>query len=464
MIQATLKRFRHKSNRHVLAHDDFFNKLRSKNYANLDEEGHVYLDYTGGNVTSKYQIEEHSRFLLNNTLGNPHSSNPTSQLSTQLVEEARKKVLSFFNDEDYHCVFTANASGALKIVGECYPFEESGHFLLFTDNHNSVNGIREYCLNANGTYDYVPMNVEDLTVAEEALKEKIGDNRAKNKLFAFPAQSNVSGIKHSLEWIEYAQEFAWDVLLDAAAFAPTSKLDLKKYRPDFVSISFYKIFGYPTGIGCLLVRKDKFEKLHKRWFAGGTVSLASAKAPYHFLMNNYERYENGTINNQGIPAFKIGLEFIESIGMSRLNERVDGLMSYLFAKLKILRHQNGQPQLAIIGHPQRENTGGTMVMVFLNPDGSKVQFEKIEELANRRKISLRSGCFCNPGLDETQNCLTSEELSSYFESRESGDYYEMMAHLNKMRGATRISVGIATNKQDLDSYIQFVEELKDQTL
>jgi hypothetical protein len=40
----------------------------------------------------------------------------------------------------------------------------------------------------------------------------------------------------------------------------------------------------------------------------------------------------------------------------------------------------------------------------------------------------------------------------------------MMAHLNKMRGATRISVGIATNKQDLDSYIQFVEELKDQTL
>ena len=46
----------------------------------------------------------------------------------------------------------------------------------------------------------------------------------------------------------------WKVLLDAAAFVPTQPLDLRQYPADFVTISFYKIFGYPTGLGALLVR------------------------------------------------------------------------------------------------------------------------------------------------------------------------------------------------------------------
>ena len=58
-------------------------------------------------------------------LGNPHSHNPTSLASTELVEEARDAVLAFFNadPDEYDVVFTANASGALKLVGESYPFE-----------------------------------------------------------------------------------------------------------------------------------------------------------------------------------------------------------------------------------------------------------------------------------------------------------------------------------------------------
>ena len=461
-MDALLENSKSSQTKENLAHEVFFSALRKENYSVLDEQSHVYLDYTGGNLCSKHQIEEHSHLLLNNVLGNPHSSNPTSQLSTDLVAEARQSVSDFFNAEDYYCVFTSNASGALKIVGECYPFEEDGHFLLLTDNHNSVNGIREYCHNAGGTFDYAPMNVEDLTISEKALVKNLNASDHTNKLFAFPAQSNVSGIKHNLDWIAHAQNLGWDVLLDAAAYVPTNKLDLKKHTPDFVSVSFYKIFGYPTGIGCLLVRKDKFEKLHKKWFAGGTVSLASAKAPYHFLMDNYERFENGTLNYQGIPAVKIGLDYMNSIGMERLNARVESLMQYLHSELKTLKHDNGQSQLHILGHPKRKNSGGTMIMVFKNPNGSKINFEKIEELANTRKISLRSGCFCNPGLDETNNCLSSQELSSYFKSRESGNYQDMINHIHKMRGATRISVGLATNKNDLDAFVAFTRSLQNQ--
>lgn len=182
------------------------------------------------------------------------------------------------------------------------------------------------------------------------------------------------------------------------------------------------------------------------------------------MTDNHERFENGTINYLDIPAIKIGLEYIESIGMQRLNERVESLMHYLHTHLKVLCHSNGQNQLDIFGHPHRENTGGTMIVSFKNPDGSKIGFEKIDALANEKRISIRSGCFCNPGLDEINSCITTDELSQYFTSRASGNYTDMVDFLRKMRGATRISVGIATHKKDLDAFISFVKELQDKTI
>lgn len=444
----------------------YFDALRKKEYGRLSDANHIYLDYTGGNLYSKTQIESHQEMLSNGVFGNPHSTNPTSKEATKLNDEARQKVIEFFNAEDYFCIFTPNASGALKIVGECYPFDDNGHYTLLADNHNSVNGIREYCKNRKGTHTYVPIQVEDLRIDAEKLEEALNDHSDKShKLFAFPAQSNVSGVKHDLGWIKKAQDKGWDVLLDAAAFVPTSKLDLKQVSPDFVTISFYKIFGYPTGIGCLLVRKSKFEMLKKRWFAGGTVTLASVLSPSHYLANNHERFENGTIDYLGIPAIKTGMEYIKSIGIERINKRVTALVNYLYKGLKELKHSNGNPMIRMFGPGgERENTGGTLIMNFFNPDGSLIPFEFIESRANARMISLRSGCFCNPGIDEVNNCLSTDELSNYFSSRDNGNYKDMIHFLNKMRGATRVSVGIATIQSDLDGFIEFVISLKDETI
>ena len=42
------------------------------------------------------------------------------------------------------------------------------------------------------------------------------------------------------------------------------------------ALSYYKIFGYPTGLGALLVRKDALKLLSKRYFGGGAVSVSVA--------------------------------------------------------------------------------------------------------------------------------------------------------------------------------------------
>lgn len=446
-----------------LFEDDYFNDLRKREYSRLDKDHHVYLDYTGGNLYAESQLDAHHEMLKNNTFGNPHSTNPTSQLATIKVHEAREKVLEFFNaKDDYYCIFTQNASGALKIVGECYPFCEDSFYLLLADNHNSVNGIRAYCQGKKAGFAYAPLQYDTLQIDEDRLNELLETPVKKRKLFAYPAQSNVSGVKHDLGWIEKAKAKGWDVLLDAAAYVPTSKLDLKNVKPDFVSVSFYKIFGYPTGLGCLLVRKDKFDILQKPWFAGGTVSFVSVLESRHFLVQNHERFENGTINYLDIPAIKIGLDFIENIGIERINKRVAATSTYLFKKLKELKHSNGESIVKLFGPCERENVGGTLIMNFFDNEGHVYPFSVFENETNKNQISIRSGCFCNPGLDEINSKVDTAQIREAFTYMESQtDYSNVLERLSKMRGATRVSVGIATTKSDLDKFIAQVGLLKD---
>ena len=48
----------------------------------------------------------------------------------------------------------------------------------------------------------------------------------------------------------------WNVLLDAASYVSTSPLDLTKVPSAFIAVSFYKMFGLPTGLGALIVKKS----------------------------------------------------------------------------------------------------------------------------------------------------------------------------------------------------------------
>lgn len=433
-------------------------EMRKAEFSRLDREGHVYLDYTGGSLYAISQVQRHMELLSSGVFGNPHSTNPTSLLSGKLIEEARQYIKDYFNAADYQLVFTANASQALKIIGEGYPFQEEGHFLLLFDNHNSVNGIREYCRRKGAEYTYSPVRLEDLRINEQALEENLNAfPDKKNKLFAFPAQSNVSGVKHDLSWIKKAQAKGWDVLLDAAAFVPTNPLDLSVQQPEFVTLSFYKIFGYPTGLGALFIKNTVFDKLQKAWFAGGTVKMVAVSSDNFFLAENYERFEDGTLNYIGIPALKFGFEKINSIGMNVIQQRVFMLTNWLLQRMLALRHRNGRSLVQIFGPQDMVSRGGTIIFNLFSPSGEPLSYFLIEQAANEQKISLRTGCFCNPGIDEINHAIGKEELSRYFTSHTITDLDHMSDSLGRMRGAIRVSLGWASNYNDVDRFLRFLE-------
>ena len=146
-------------------------ELRASDFARLDAGGHVYLDYTGAGLYADSQLEEHLALLRGNVLGNPHSVNPTSAVASELIERARAAVLAFFraSPDEYVAIFTPNATGALRLVGEAYPFRPGDRFLLTFDNHNSVNGIREFARARGAETAYVPSVAPDLRVDEAAI-------------------------------------------------------------------------------------------------------------------------------------------------------------------------------------------------------------------------------------------------------------------------------------------------------
>lgn len=441
-----------------------FNDLRAAEFSRLDAGGHVYFDYTGGGLYGESQIRAHADVLLHQVLGNPHSQNPTSLASTHNVEAARDRILQFFDadPQEYEVIFTLNASGALKLIGESYPWEAGSRYLMTADNHNSVNGIREFAKARGASVEYLPLNRELRAENLEALLPTV--DRSKPHLFAFPAQSNFSGVKHCLDWVELAHQRGYDVLLDAAAYVPTNRLSLREIHPDFLSISFYKMFGFPTGVGALLIRREMLNKLHRPWFGGGTVQFVSAQNQMHLLATAGEGFEDGTVNYLSIAAIPAGLDFLERVGMDNINAHVTELSSLLLGELLKLHHTNGQPLIKLYGPANMHMRGGTLSFNLTTPVGDLVDSDIIEQRANTENISVRTGCFCNPGAaefafeylpDDTYRCFSILDLDQFTVQKFSTCMNDMPI------GAVRASVGIATNENDVHRLVGFLNSFVD---
>jgi len=436
--------------------------LRAREYPLLDDTGCTYLDYTAASLYSRSQLDRHFALLRGHLFGNPHSLNPSSSQATTYIARARQRVLEFFNADpgEWAVVFTTNASQALKLVGESYPFAPGGRFLLTFDNHNSVNGIREFARARGATATYVPVVLPEMRLDEDELMRELDRvPPSGHHLFAYPAQSNFSGVQHPLEWIDAAHARGWDVLLDAAAFAPTNRLDLSRSGPDFVAQSFYKIFGYPTGVGCLLARKQALAKLHRPWFSGGTITVASVQGDKYYLAEDESVFEDGTLDFLTLPAVEIGIDHIESIGMDVIHERVRCLTGWLLDNLLALTQTNGRPLVRLYGPRTTDRRGGVVTFNVYDRAGQPIDHRFVEERATAANISLRTGCFCNPGGGEVALGLTGTELSSCFkqpahETHLTVDDFRMCID-GKSTGAVRVSLGLVSNLDDVTRFLAF---------
>ncbi|XP_039094910.1 molybdenum cofactor sulfurase isoform X4 [Hyaena hyaena] len=337
--------------------------MREREFGRL--AGTVYLDHAGATMFPQSQLTSFTNDLMENVYGNPHSQNISSKLTHDTVERVRYRILEHFctSAEDYSVIFTAGSTAALKLVAEAFPWaspgpESSGsRFCYLTDSHTSVVGMRKVTTAMNVTS--IPVRPEDMCVAETRGTAAGDPDCQLPHLFCYPAQSNFSGTRYPLSWIgeikagrmcPVSVPGKWFVLLDAASYVSTSPLDLSVHQADFVPLSFYKIFGFPTGLGALLVNNRVAPLLRKTYFGGGTAAAYLAGQDFYIPRQSVaERFEDGTISFLDVIALKHGFDALERLtgGMENIQQHTFTLAQYTYTALCALRYPNGAPVVRI---------------------------------------------------------------------------------------------------------------------
>lgn len=205
------------------------------------------------------------------------------------------------------------------------------------------------------------------------------------------------------------------ILVDTASFCSTSIFDLSKHPEiDMIVLSFYKLFGFPTGVGCLIVKtsvllshftsvssyfgggsilglhhgstgfvKRKGDNLIQRGFSSSNIVSDGEDASPSGLDNQllYERFEHGTLPFLEILSIDHGFDYIESLhnmntsysissssphltGWVWLEFHVNYLANLCRSKMRSLVHCNGQPVCVL--YPD-EQSAGTIVATSMGP-------------------------------------------------------------------------------------------------
>lgn len=443
----------------VAAGDDaWFSEWRARELTRVERAGITYVDYTGAALYPESLVRADATRLEHAFLGNPHSQHLPSQAATHDVDEARRAVLDFLHADpaEYAVVFTANASAACRLVAEAYPFARGGAFLVAGDNHNSVNGIREYARVRGTEVRVVPL---DETLSMDDAERWLDVGGRVDGLFAFPAQSNFSGVRHPLALIGHARARGWRVLLDAASFVPTADLRLDQYAPDYVALSLYKIAGYPTGVGALVARHEALAALQRPSFAGGTVEWVSVEHPRHRLSSGPAGFEDGTVSFLALGAVAPALDAVRAVGRPRLARHLAALTADLLDRIAVLRHRGGAPVVAVHGPPSAAGRGATVALTVRRPDGRAVPYWEVEAAAREAGIALRGGCFCNPGCAERAFGVPAPRLHACLDALGAAFSVPSLASCLGPAwsvGAVRVSLGLGSVRRDVARVADFL--------
>ncbi|KAI9782838.1 MAG: hypothetical protein M1839_004589 [Geoglossum umbratile] len=463
-------------------------QLREREYPGLREiQDTTYLDHAGTTVYAKSLIDQFAQDMKANLFGNPHSRSPSSELSTRRVDSARLRVLQFFkaSPDDFDVIFVANATAGIKMVMDAFVQHESSitvpaggpprpfWYGYHRDSHTSLVGVRELALGRSRCFE-TDQQVEDWIAGRlKTGLDQCGESEAQLGLFAYPAQSNMNGRRLPLSWPAQLRESSKPghknvyTLLDAAAYVCTAQLDLSdaKAAPDFTTLSFYKIFGFPD-LGALIVRKDSGHILEqRRYFGGGTVDMVICmKDDWHAKKTGrlHEKMEDGTLPFHNIIALDSALDVHERLygSMDRISQYTCYLSKQLYDGLSSLRHANGMPVCVIYRDPASQygnskTQGPTIAFNLQNNSGGWIGKSDVERLANLHGIQLRTGGVCNPGGIASSLSLESWELRrNFMEGMKCGDDLDIMG--GKPTGIVRVSLGAMTTRSDVLAFLRFV--------
>ena len=158
------------------------------------------------------------------------------------------------------------------------------------------------------------------------------------------------------------------------------------------------MFGYPTGVGCLLARSKVL----------ATLAAAVVRRRHGQFRHGQRARVHPLVGRGGLRGRDAQLPGDSSRSRSACaiwirragHDQYPGPLPHRLAAASgssISSIATGITWCASTGRRPRESRGGTITMNFYDPEGHLLDYRRVEEMAGAQGISLRTGCFCNPG-------------------------------------------------------------------
>lgn len=330
-----------------------------------------------------------------------------SDESTDLYQSARQTVANFIHAaRPEEIIFTRNTTESINLVASTYGTENihAGDEIIITEleHHSNLLPWQRLCQTTGAHLIICPVEGNGDLVTQH-LVSLINPH---TKLVCFTHVSNVLGtivdIKHLAKAIKQANQQT-KILVDAAQSVPHMPIDVSHLKVDFLTFSSHKMLG-PQGVGCLYVNYQLLESLPPYLVGGGMIS--EVFEDHSTWADLPDRFDAGTPNVAGAVGLAAACDYLDSIGMTAIQEHEQTLTTYGLTELTQLEAEN-----IITLYGQRDASHRAGILTF-NVVGAHAH-DTAQILDREFGIAVRSGHHCNQLLNRKLGVPATVRASFY---------------------------------------------------
>lgn len=286
----------------------------------------VYLDNAATTHTPEKVVKRISNFYRKENSNEGRSLHELANRATIAYESARETVADFVGAESDELIFTRNTTESANLVAE--GLDINGKIVLPKMAHHSEQlPWRRKAEEAGVEVEYIPTEKGKLDL--EAAKEIIDEDTT---LVSVSHVSNVFGCTNPIEELaEIAHENDAYIFVDGAQSVPRISIDVKEADIDFLAFSGHKMCG-PTGIGAVYGKKEILEEMDPFNVGGGMIeTVEDDEVKYGEVPS---KFEAGTPNIAGAAGFAAAIEYLEEVGLEKIDEHEKKLCDMMIEGLK----------------------------------------------------------------------------------------------------------------------------------
>ena len=382
----------------------------------------VYLDSAATSLKPSSVIDAETNYSTNISANIHRGLYQTSQIASDLYDQARDIVADFINANASEIIFTSGTTASINLVAQSMGDSNinSGDEILITqmEHHSNLIPWQQLALKKKATLKYIPVT-SDFKLDISQISTLI---TPKTKIVSLTHISNVLGtinpVKDIVQLIKNINPNTL-VLVDGAQSVAHLPVDVKSLGVDFFVFSGHKLYG-PTGVGVLYIKKNVLSTLTPTIFGGGTIKeVFWDKTTF---VDPPQNLEPGTPPIAQVIGLGQAIKFLKSLGWQKIIDHETNLTNYALEQL------NSLPQIKIFG--PKDSRGGVISFFFNQP--KLAQPHDLGDILSRQfNVAVRTGFHCAMPLH----------------------------HLFGLdSGSTRISLGIYNTKKDIDILIQGILE------